>query len=788
MLKIVSDASNEVKKEKSNNAGSSIILVVMTIAFVGMLVAVVVYMSYYNYLMKYGERSAKENFYTVENALDEINMGLQREISYAMAESYESSSKLSDKTVVEKEELFKDGMKKKLQERLRISAVDTTHYDVKKLILFLDKTRYNKTTGIGATILTTDTDAVLQVEDDKITLKDVYVQYKDKRGYVSMVKTDIVLGFPDISFVSNKIVPDLEEYSLIADIRLRTESSTRTEIEGNVYGGYEGIFSSNFSELVFKPNASTQRSLVVADKVVAENGSDTINSIVTADGTQLWTGGIEVNSANISLESDTYVADDLTIEGRNSNIVLKGKYYGYGNGYNSAATSSSILVNGAKTKLDMSGLQGLMLMGHAYVGAQHYNANTGSATDYVEDVSTISANSTDNFPLNGDDFVLGQSMAVKSDQLMYMVPTECMGYEGDTQVLAKNPLSLSEYNMLSKTVKLDSNGNPVTDAAGNQILRYSIVRLDKISSKLGKSVNTYGVTYQPVFRKVNGSILVYYYMYFNSESMANKFFRDYYTADKDAIDAYIKEYIADFKWNNNLGVRESNGTVANALHLAGNVISFDNTGKAYLKEDTTAEDAGSIAEINASIEDFANKYYALSKKLLLDKSNLAAEELSRTVFENVVVDDVAFAAVVPSGSEKLFTNATGGSTATIKAIVVNNKGGSVFELNDTKARDMYLLIATGDVRVTASEYDGLIIAGGNVDISPNCTRISADAENVLKAMNCMDASGTYYAADVLRDRNSYLNYTSTSNDQELVDENGYIRVNKLIHYENWKKE
>ncbi len=77
------------KGENSNkNMGSTIILVIVAVAFVSMLVAILTYMTYYNFLMKNTDESSKNNFYTAESALDEIVAGLQDEVSKAMAEGY----------------------------------------------------------------------------------------------------------------------------------------------------------------------------------------------------------------------------------------------------------------------------------------------------------------------------------------------------------------------------------------------------------------------------------------------------------------------------------------------------------------------------------------------------------------------------------------------------------------------------------------------------------------------------------------------------------------------------
>ena len=77
-----------LKKKKLNNSGSAIVLVIIALAFVGMLVAMLVYMVYYNYLMKYTDRAAKDNFYTAETALNEIQAGIVRDVSDVLMECY----------------------------------------------------------------------------------------------------------------------------------------------------------------------------------------------------------------------------------------------------------------------------------------------------------------------------------------------------------------------------------------------------------------------------------------------------------------------------------------------------------------------------------------------------------------------------------------------------------------------------------------------------------------------------------------------------------------------------
>ena len=87
-MSLMASMIKKLNKLKKNNRGSSIVLVIIAIAFVGTLATILVYATYYNYLMKHTDRSAKGNFYTAETALNEINAGLQQIVSTAMQESY----------------------------------------------------------------------------------------------------------------------------------------------------------------------------------------------------------------------------------------------------------------------------------------------------------------------------------------------------------------------------------------------------------------------------------------------------------------------------------------------------------------------------------------------------------------------------------------------------------------------------------------------------------------------------------------------------------------------------
>ena len=785
--------------KKSNNKGSSVVLVLVVIAFVGMLVSMSAFMSYYNWMAKYNDKQSKVNFYSAEAALAEINAGLQNVVSNAMTISY--SYALQNSTgddMSTRKRKFEVMYEQQLIEQLKGSSSD--RYNVDILNGYLKKTKYNPATATGTKILTSNIEAdnenIIFKKNGGIILQNVKLMHTDQKGYVTYITTDIFLQLPEINLAATVGVPELENCSIIANDNLNVINNNNIKISGNVYGGKDGLVASGDTTLSFVKRDTDSESAIyhlIAGSVTVENSSDS-NFLSVSENYDFWTESVLVQSGNLSLRGASFVRDDLTVEGKNSDVTLSGSYYGYGDELYKSQNSSSILINGGNTTLDFSGLNNLMLSGHAYVGARHYDANTATDDDYIEDPDAAADDTTKTYAQNNKDLMMGESIGVKSNQLIYMVPVECMGYYAGTseQFLAKNPISYAEYQTLTTTyqyeldddgtVKKDSSGNPIykLDSNGNKILQYDEVNLGIIAKKIGKTPSSMGASYKPVFRKVNGSVLVYYYLDFTSDQAANEFFQLYYQNDKENMDSYIKMYVKDLKLNNNLQHANSN------LHLAGNAIKFDNSGEISLVEDTLQEDVALEDTLNENREKWYDTYTAYSKKMLASTSLLTSEQLAYDIYTNLVVDDVEFAGIVSRGSHKYFTNGS------VRALAINNKDGAAVTLNYSDVSDVGLVIASGDL-VLNTNYTGLLISGGTVELGPQCNRVENDPAIARKAIAA--TNGDLRVADLLKDGDAYISKTTagsvsvSSNDLEnkIDREQDYIKLSDLITYENWTK-
>lgn len=792
---------NRMKENKKNNRGAAMIMVIVSIAFIGMLVAMIVYMAYYNYLMKGTDRAAKNNFYSAETALDVINAGLQSDISTAMSTAYVTV--MQDAEGQTANEMTNDFQTDYFAELLKTSVVDkfdnaqqlctnpsaaTKYWNVSHLTTWLEKAGMTVSATPGTEnsvcIYTAASQANLSMIDKKdyITLENVKIVYTDEKGYVSIVETDIRIKTPDLDFAVGANKLQLDKYSIIANKQLVNDEnhtkypgSQNTSISGSVYGGLDGIYVKNNSLLDFKVGSSGKNENLIAGTINVDNAKGSKG--VKVDNTYInWVENVNVRTGNVSLNGESYVADDITIDGSESSLKLSGKYYGYGNSLTGSEDSSSILINGARTALDFSNLDELFLSGHAYVGTRHYDADAdrykaggGAAdesSDYIENIKdytdqikeSISNNSytvsTNSIKENTTDVLLGESISVKANQLIYMVPTECIGYDKvGNHVIAKNPMSYDEYRKLTETYVMGSDGKPTNEHY------YTAVDLSKLWTKLGGS---YTNKYKAVFRRVNGSVLVYLYLDFGAdEENANEFFKAYYKYDPAALTTYVKSYVSSVQWN-----RALNSNHNKNLSLAGNAFYFSG-GDVVFQEDTITNDM-TFDKLDKSItfaQEYDEKYQSLLHSLTAGVTSTG--QLGKDVYTNLVGDNLT--GIGPAE----FKDATGNVVAYVTS--------GDFKYDSSQSDYLNLIVASGDVCLKR-DFTGLVIAGGNVYIGAGCNTVKSDSVAVIAALRAVNSTGKHaYEVFGVNGQVSYAETTGTV-------ANEYIDLGELIVYQNWKKE
>lgn len=790
---------NEKTKRKQNDKGSAIVLVIVVLALMGILVSVVLYMCMANFHMKANDLQSKNNFYSAEQILDEIKVGLQEEASVAIDIAYMD--------VIQKYELRSSEPEERKKEftilyinKLRESLMDPKYnndderYSIEKLkdfvqdqsVVLADGETIENNVGAQIEVLDIDGDGI---KDNKmiaytsaLILKNISVKYKDNKGYVSIITTDIRIAIPNISFESSLKIPEIIDYSLVANDQLVANNTTT--ISGSVYGGRNGIVANNGKSFYFKGSEV----VVTPDLVTTENGK-----IVMDENTNLWAGGTQVSGGSLSLLGNSYIQDDTTVLGNASTLKISGKYMGLGmpQDYTRsiAEEGSSIIINGTNSKVQLDDkLKRLLLPGNTYIGVN-------DAKDKITPIPSITPSV--NIQTNGD-VALGESLTAKASQIAYLVPAECIGYikkdaGSDYEcVLGTNPVLYSKYESAYQNVS-------------------AVDKVEVDFSKAGINYATkYGATFrQKYVRTSNGNAtnetLIYYYMTFNSQAEAAAFFYDYFSENQERISQYLDIYIDTLEVSD-----------IERLNVAGNILKrvpktdaqgnqvYDSNGKQEytyeLVKETKSADTAAGVDYATEISIYNQVFEGLTTKLVRDASSLEQTEKDNVnksienspgIFANLI-DMEMFNKLCNSqefvGSNKAeFVNVAEG----VKAVVANNQN-EVYKVSSLNP-ETSLLIASGDVEVD-KKFSGCIISGGTITINygsdGNGTTedITNDKEMIRHVLNMT----TPFTIDgVEKDicvMDLFKDGMGIATSEESADKEDRIIVEDLVTYDNWSKE
>lgn len=800
-------------------------IVIIAMAFIGILASILMYMSMMNYQMKMNNLQAKDNFYSAESVLDEIRVGMEEKLSSSMQKAYYEVLTNFDNTSVEEKQhkmryLFLSDLQKSFA-----AGGDVTTYDMLMLYDYLDKTKSVFKEGnfaYGAVLETSynglsyqvmknnagdyvdahsnlvpEAKGKMELYENSVVLRGIKVTYTDEAGYVSIIETDMRISIPDMEFVQSVTLPALSSFSMVAQENIEVLPVVENErtlqsinyIAGSFYanrllvgtnetGAEASLVSVELKETTGEEN--DDKRMVVAQDIYLNAGTK-----LTADEYgELWTDTIIMNGAHSSaaenasevqfLGNDVYLANDVLIQGKKNYLKAgtvtaegryKGKFVGFGAG-SETGESSSIVINGTDTELHFEELTNLTLAGNAYIGLSDVNAALGES-DGVSNPAIV------------PDVPMGQSIAVKSDQIAYLVPAECLGINSNTGEAVESHLS-----------------NPMTLETYKEMIGHAdlIEVSDSISCKSlgGKTLADYGIVtsgsspmYQKYFKRVSSQItLVYYYVMFDNTSdvsmrYANQYFQDYYRVNKDTLDAYNKLY------TDSIQIRDS-ATGFYTLHLAGNMVRYDSADTLSIKEATAIYDDTNESYQNQLVSN-QSKFVALSKKLIDVYELLTASEKASTanVYTNLVNESQLRDFITAANAAGDYGSNVGGANVYYfgdgvgKAAVVD---GDYTYTGVGDGEFTGVILATGDVTVQR-DFAGTILAGGSIILDRN-VNVKPAKDAVLNAMlSAKDiATAKYYVTDFLYGGEGYL-----SDESE-----GYLKsdvnLGELITYENWQKQ
>jgi hypothetical protein len=787
----------ELWNRKKRNSGSSIVIVIIAMAMIGILATTLLWMSYINYKIKVNDIRNKNSFYSAETVMEQILAGLQKESSDAVAIAYKETLSRwdQDDDGIQSEanhyssfaSMYLDTLVKQLKNKEKGDG----YYNRDTLRNYVDSEIWKNVNESAWNNGTDETDAskakapVMElVNGNSLILRNVFVSYMDG-DRLSIVSTDLCLDVPQIVFTkSSSSIDDLYDYLLIGNQGISlTEGSGQVTGDGSIYAGIDettgkgGITINPASSLAI----NNGRHVISKGEIdVVGPGAGFIVRDAKETGSSVYAKSLDLQSGMVSLDSKTYIANDLTLSGNGSKATLTKEYYGYGTsmatGLEGTPTdqenSSAIIINGQNSTVNMSGVNTLMLAGRAYIGT-----------------NTTKKELDQNTEKNEKAVLMGESITVKGGQIAYLVPTECLGvYNGET-LIGQNPLTQDQATKMQG----------YKDQYGEEFREVDFTR--PVSRLGGETLASFGVADMDHIRKVStqyvgggteSKSLTYYYLVMDADNAA-KYYQTYYLngSNKESIDHYFKKYATG-------GILLGDYTSAqNSYTILGNALVSDalsQSGVSLLASTETATSAMTPAEAAQKSADIANVYKGLTTNLSEDG---ASASTFQNVFESVVKKEITTKQEDGSEQKKSIQEYLVDNGGTMEFTTEDGLKGIITTENYTLssatggASNIRLIISLGDIMIDRN-FTGLAIAKGTITIDGATHNGAASLKrNKMELYKVLNAT-TGEEGAAITPMAFFVNGETGLADgvqEASTDDAGNLNIDytEIVRYMNWEK-
>lgn len=824
-----------------NNRGSSLLFVIISIAFVAILGTLLSQLTNINLQMKSIDRKAKTTFYTTETALNELQIALEDISGDAMKKAYtdivQDYANITNDADQSLQAQFAYEYVKNLVNTLYNGTViadvsDASEYKIaakdfettyspniikSKMDAIYDKNQ--ETTGYSPSEWfvnqDTITDNALKVVLDNssggesyVILKNITVSYnteKDKSkndptavAHEATITTDIKLKVPTLTFQSG-IYPKYTSYSIISNKNLIT-SADFVKIDGDLYGS-SGILVKGGDASFTGPkttNIVTRGDFLVYQGAEANiKGENKTSTTAANDCVKVWANNFGTEKETVGATSDTilnftgdaFIQDDLIVNANSSIITMRGNNY-YGFGYNKMNKSYTAMSTREKKKymnsqyssaITINGKNVSLDMGdmlNVMLAGRAYVSRVQERTSMLSDGTT---SYTDSY----DDIMSGESVSIKGNQTAYLLP-------GDAITGGMNPMPAGTYQTLNEK--------------GEEIVDTGKLSSVKKYLNIGKMYTTY------FYNIKNAGSYVYFYYNFKNQEMANEYFADYYNTQKSALEAKLKSsaYI------NNSGAGVSLNIEYLAASCVGNILAVTKDGKIDLQKPSVDPD-GDLSDILDIAVKKAKEYYSMQLELSTESgkypiAGTAAEGVDfripgnsneekseyKSIYSEVVSGASAFESEGAAGEAYGFENysASGhvfkvkkvdmsavAANAAVYCIYDSDEDSEItitpdfLKVNGSFAQNG-IILASCKVNM-AADFNGMIISKSDMTLKTNNVTLSADTQLVQEILTY----GQQCVSDSKTDFAHYFGLTKngTATDPTAVD------ISSYVSYSNWRK-
>lgn len=190
-------------KQKLNDRGSAIVMVIVVVAFVSILATTLLYVAGTNYYRKATDLKTKESFYEAETALEEIRADLTVEVSEAAKEAYTTvlinyaAADRDTRYYLFQNEFF-DVLRANWEKKTNNPYDPANPYTYEQVVKALVSGPYRDSISLNSSVIGNPLE--VHAEDGYAILRGVELQYTDAQGYTTMISTDYLITIPSINW------------------------------------------------------------------------------------------------------------------------------------------------------------------------------------------------------------------------------------------------------------------------------------------------------------------------------------------------------------------------------------------------------------------------------------------------------------------------------------------------------------------------------------------------------------------------------------------------------------
>ncbi len=337
----------KIKKllNKLNNNGSSMVMVIVCLAFMGIIVGALLTAVGYSYRLKLQDLNSRDNFYYVEQAMNEIYAGVGSETVKDMQEAYAYTVEnmvyydLETKSYVTKP---MTQVQKDFEQRFMNGVLNNPKLTNAVIANTLESYISNDSVKLDASKLYVDQEfdpndasrvTKIIIKNVTLTRTQDYNKNIAAGSYTQTISTDIEIGEPDFDVLFNATdenYANIFKYSMVADMGVEvTQPAVPLTITGNVYAASD-YYNKKYNE--YDSGSSGQKFASDETYTVTSYDEDgnPVNETVSLDiythgsvsSKKYATGVGNVNAINGYYNS--YVANTLN-KGINSESAFNGE-------------------------------------------------------------------------------------------------------------------------------------------------------------------------------------------------------------------------------------------------------------------------------------------------------------------------------------------------------------------------------------------------------------------------------------------------------------------------------